>query len=230
MPDDDQKVSPTIVDENDSSCPLSEDKIQDTDNHDGSDQVEKANVSSENGKGKKILSVVIIVLMIAAVIIVAAKLDLTAVQSFIKAHEVWGVIAALALYGVLGFTFIPSEPLTMAISAVMGPMAAMIIATAGNTIAALFEYVFGGSIGNLSDFEKKKESLPKALRKLPANSILFLTLGRMVPWVGPKVVGLAGGIYHISVLRFTLTALPCNLLGASILAFGTTTITKLLGR
>jgi hypothetical protein len=47
-----------------------------------------------------------------------------------------------------------------------------------------------------------------------------LSLARIVPGYGPKMVGIVGGMYHVLLWRFIWTAAVPNAIGALLFAFG----------
>ena len=98
----------------------------------------------------------------------------------------------MVVYGVLGASLIPSEPLTVLIGAIFGPLIATLIATLGNVLAAYVEYFIGTRVGTAASFTKNRDKLPLGLGKLPVHSPAFLILGRMVPGAGPKLVSFSG--------------------------------------
>ncbi len=162
-------------------------------------------------------------ILIAALFLIIAALfainfDVKKMEVFLYENEELGLIISLFSFLLLGVTFIPSEPVTVVLTAWQGPLVAIILATVGNTMAALAEYFIGGRIRDASDFENKRAKLPFHLGKLPINSTAFLFLVRLLPGFGPKFVGFAGGIYRVNLFSYTWTAILANLIGATILA------------
>jgi len=167
----------------------------------------------------------VIRLFLMAVIIILVSYEFStrgfsSLQKFIQTHRQFSVLISLAIYAVLGATPIPSEPLTIFIASLDGPIYALLMATVGNTLAALVEFYIGGNIGNLADFEEKKSRLPFHLGDLPIDSPYLLLLGRMLPGFGPKFISIICGVYHISMFTYVWTTLVSNLLGAAIVAYG----------
>jgi uncharacterized membrane protein YdjX (TVP38/TMEM64 family) len=167
----------------------------------------------------KIISILIILLFVLLVSYIASKYKFSAIQTFIQNNRQYSVIISLILYAVLGATPVPSEPLTIFITSIEGPLFALILATTGNTLAALVEFYIGGSIGNLSDFEKRKSKLPFHLSKLPIDSPVLLLAGRMLPGFGPKFISIISGVYHIPLFTYLWTTVLSNLMGAAIIAY-----------
>jgi uncharacterized membrane protein YdjX (TVP38/TMEM64 family) len=120
----------------------------------------------------------------------------------------------------LGVTPIPTEPITLLVLAWKGPLIAIILATVGNTAASYVEFCIGGTIGDLADFEKKKEKLPFHLSKLPINSPVFLLCARMLPGYGGKFVSIASGVYRVPMFTYFWTTFVANLIGAIVIVFG----------
>jgi uncharacterized membrane protein YdjX (TVP38/TMEM64 family) len=162
-------------------------------------------------------SLVLILAVLVSVFFI--KQDLSSFFGVIRAHRLSGIGISLLVYALLGATPVPSEPLTLFLTAVYGPVEAVLIATTGNTFAALLEFLIGDNLGDLAGFENRKQHLPFGLSKLPINSPAFLLLGRMLPGFGSKFVSLAGGMYKVPLFTFTWTAVVSNLLGAALIAF-----------
>ena len=166
-----------------------------------------------------------ILVMVVAAIFVAADMD--QIKDFISGIGAWGVLVSIAVYALLGLTLVPSEPLTLLIGALFGPLVATLTAGVGNTLAAVVEYYLGKKIGQASNFMEQKEKLPLGLGRLPVDSPLFLIGARMIPGYGPKAVSLLGGVYHVPLARYVWTAAIPTFVGAAIFAFGGSGLGKL---
>jgi uncharacterized membrane protein YdjX (TVP38/TMEM64 family) len=142
------------------------------------------------------------------------------VRQFIRDSGWWGVLVSLALYGILGASPIPSEPLTVIMSTIYGPLAATLVAGTGNLVAALVEFFIGVKVGDVANFEQRKQKLPLGLGKMPVDSPLFLIGARMLPGYGPKFISLIAGIYRVPLWRYTWTTAVSTLLGAAVFAYG----------
>jgi len=105
---------------------------------------------------------------------------------------------------------------------------AILLATVGNTLAAIIEFYIGGGIGDLTDFEQKKGKLPFNLGKLPINSPVFLLLARMLPGFGPKFVSVVSGVYQVQMGTYLWTTVVANLLGAAMIVLGGTGLFALI--
>lgn len=146
--------------------------------------------------------------------------EMTNVRDFIRRSGWIGILVSILLYGALGATPIPSEPLTVLLSTLFGPLTATLVAGAGNTLAALMEYFIGMRIGDVGDLVKRKEKLPWGLGKFPIDSPMFLIVGRFLPGYGPKFVSLISGMFHVPILRYIWTVALPTLIGAAIFAYG----------
>ncbi len=166
----------------------------------------------------KIHKILLAVLFLLIAALFALNFDSKNFEAFLHDNEEWGLFLSLVSFLLLGVTFIPSEPVTLLLTAWQGPVIAVVIATVGNTMAALAEYLIGGSISDAADFENRRAKLPFRLGKLPINSTAFLFFARLLPGFGPKFVGFAGGIYRVNLFSYTWTAVLANFIGASLLA------------
>jgi uncharacterized membrane protein YdjX (TVP38/TMEM64 family) len=142
------------------------------------------------------------------------------VEAFIRQVGVWGPLVSVVLYAILGVSPIPSEALSMINGAVFGPLLGTLVGFVGNMIAALIEYWIGASLGNVADFEERKEHLPFGLGRLPVNSIWFLLFARMVPGYGGKLVSVIGGVYRVPLWRYIWTAAIPTFVGTALFVMG----------
>jgi uncharacterized membrane protein YdjX (TVP38/TMEM64 family) len=140
----------------------------------------------------------------------------------------WGPLVTVFIYAIFSATPISTDPLTVISGAVFGPLLGIFVAWTGNNLAALVEYYIGMKIGNATNFEEKKDNLPFGLSKMPVDSFLFLTLGRIVPGYGSKVVSIMCGMYRVPLKKYMLAAMLTNLLGAALLSIGGSTLIHLL--
>lgn len=174
----------------------------------------------EAGNQSKTIRGLVLSLLIMAALVFFVSKDMEAIQQYIRDHAFTGLMIAFLVYGVLGASLIPSEPLTVLIGALFGPWIATLVATLGNLLAALVEYYIGRKVGHATSFLKNKDKLPFGLGKLPVDSPVFLMVGRMVPGAGPKLVSFLGGVYHVPLPLYLWTAAIPTALGAAIFAFG----------
>ncbi|NPV55354.1 MAG: hypothetical protein HPY76_01590 [Anaerolineae bacterium] len=163
---------------------------------------------------EKVLKVALIVLLLIIAVIFSLNFEIGDFKTFLLNNEKYGLLIALTAYILLGVTFIPAEPVTFLVLTWKGPLIAIILATMGNTLAGVIEFFIGGNIGDIADFQKKKEKLPFKLGRLPIDSPLFLLLARMLPGFGPKFVSIAGGAFGVPITTFLWTMVVSNLMGA----------------
>ena len=168
----------------------------------------------------KIAVTLVTVLVVVLIIILVASRNMDAIRAFLLSSGQFGLVISVGLYGLLGASPIPSEPLTVLLSALYGPFYITIVATLGNLVSALVEYFIGLKIGDASDFEKRREKLPFGLGKFPANSVAFLILGRFLPGYGAKFISVFSGICHVRLWRYIWTTVLATVLGAAIVAYG----------
>lgn len=143
-----------------------------------------------------------------------------AVTSLIHGLGVAGPVVSTLLYGILAFSPIPADPLTIINGAVYGPVWGGLIAWLGMNFAALLEYFIGARIGRAAEFEQRRKDLPFGLGRLPVDSIPFLLGGRMLTGAGSKIVSYLSGMYRISLWRYLWTTSISTLLGSIIFALG----------
>lgn len=170
----------------------------------------------------KILKSIFSILGLAAGILLlyfVAK-NLKDAEHLILQAGVFGPLVALALYALFAPTPVSTDPLTILCGALYGPFLGTAIAWMGNNIAASIEYLVGRNIGKNTDFEKEKNKLPFGLGKLPINSIPVLTLGRMLPFYGSKVISIMAGMYRVPYKRYVWTSALINFTGAIMLSYG----------
>ena len=172
--------------------------------------IEKSLAKRDTRTVRNLLLIVLGVLLLA--LFVSRQME--QVRQFIRAGGWWGILFSLILYGLLGASPIPSEPLTVFISTVYGPLPATLIAGSGNLLAALVEFFIGVKVGDVANFEERKSKLPLGLGKMAVDSPIFLIGARMLPGYGPKFVSLIAGIYHVPLWRYTWTTAFSTLLAA----------------
>jgi uncharacterized membrane protein YdjX (TVP38/TMEM64 family) len=158
--------------------------------------------------------------VVSAVAAVYIAKHVPALQQFITQIGIIGPLISIALQTVFGASPIPTEPLTMINGAVFGPLRGALFSWVGYMLASLIEYFIGTRIGQATNFEEQREKMPFGLGRFPADSPWFLTLARIVPGYGPKMVGIVGGVYHVSLWRFMWTAAIPNAIGALVFSFG----------
>lgn len=166
------------------------------------------------------LVVLVVSLLLMVVLILIVSKDMEKVRSFIGSSGWIGLLVSIGLYGLLGASPIPSEPLTVLIAGVFGPLMATVVAGLGNLLAAMIEYFIGGKLGDAASFNERREHLPFGLGRFPVDSPMFLIVARMLPGYGPKFVSVICGIYHVPMWRYIWTAAIPTFIGAAIFAYG----------
>lgn len=157
--------------------------------------------------------------MIAALaILLTLHLDLTKAKIFIQQNRKQAIPISIGVYFLMGFTPLPASPLTMFLALMLGPLPAVLIASTGNTLAALVEYRIGASMANVVDFEAKKAVLPFGLGKLPITSPLLLMAGRLLP-VGKRGFSILCGAYSVPIKRYLSTSIFMYIVDALIVAY-----------
>ncbi|NLG98349.1 MAG: TVP38/TMEM64 family protein [Chloroflexi bacterium] len=175
--------------------------------------------SVEQSKNQSVIWLTI-VLVVLVILIIFVSREMEQVRTFIRESGWIGLLVSIGLYALLGASPIPSEPLTILISTIFGPLTATLVAGTGNLLAALLEYYIGERIGNVASFEQRREKLPFGLGKFPVDSAIFLLGVRMLPGYGPKFVSVLGGIYRVPLWRYIWTAAIPTFVGAAIFAYG----------
>ncbi len=176
----------------------------------------------------KILKYVPLAIIVIGALLLAFNFDVSELDALLKKYAKFGILICLFAYVFLGITVIPSEPVSILVLAWKGPVVAILLATVGNTLAAIIEFYIGGGIGDLTDFEQKKGKLPFNLGKLPVNSPVFLLLARMLPGFGPKFVSVVSGVYQVPMGTYLWTTVVANLLGAATIVLGGTGLLALI--
>jgi uncharacterized membrane protein YdjX (TVP38/TMEM64 family) len=183
--------------------------------------------SSENNKSQTVIFFVFTMLIVLGIVYFVSK-NLTQIEAYIATNGLWGMLVAVLLYGLLGLTLIPSEPLTVLMGAIYGPLTATLVAGVGNTLAAIVEYHLGSRVNKLTNFVEKKEKLPLGLGKLPVTSPGFLIFARMIPGYGPKAVSVLAGVYKVPMFLYVWTTAIPTFAGAALFAFGGSGLVGLL--
>ena len=166
-----------------------------------------------------IVRIVLILLIIAAAVFVSLNFTFADIQVFIQENPRLTIVISLLIYVSFGLTFLPSIPLTLFIAVLIGPLQAAIVATVGNTLAALLEYQVGKTIGDVVNFEGIKSKLPLGLGKLPIDSPYFLLAARSIP-AGTRGFSLVCGAYQVPFLSYTWTTFTMYFISSLILSYG----------
>lgn len=175
--------------------------------------------ASESRNTHKSLTGLILFLLFFLVVALIFSHDMDGIKRLILSAGWFGVILSVLLYALMGATVIPSEPFTLLVTSLFGPLVALLVASVGNLLAALVEFLIGGKVSEVANFEEKKEKLPFGLGKLKVDSPLFLILARMLPGYGPKFVSVIAGMYKVPFWRYCWTTAVSTLIGAAAVAY-----------
>jgi uncharacterized membrane protein YdjX (TVP38/TMEM64 family) len=118
----------------------------------------------------KAVQITLVLLMAVAFVVIMINFDLPEAKDFIRAHRRQAALISVGIYFLLGFTFIPSSPLTLFLAVFLGPLETVAVATVGNTLAAMLEYQIGVTVGDIFNFEARMDDLPFRLGELPITS------------------------------------------------------------
>jgi uncharacterized membrane protein YdjX (TVP38/TMEM64 family) len=160
----------------------------------------------------------LVALFLGVGVFIMVYFDLSDAKVFIRAHRGQAVLISIVVYFLLGFTFIPTSPLTLFLAVFMGPWETVLVATLGNTIAALIEYQIGNTLGDIFDFEENVQNLPLGLGKLPMTSPHLLLAGRLLP-IGKRGFSIVCGAYQVPLGKYLWTTVLMYIINASLIAF-----------
>jgi uncharacterized membrane protein YdjX (TVP38/TMEM64 family) len=146
--------------------------------------------------------------------------DIGNIQIIILRSGIWAPIVAIILYTTLSPTPISTDPLTIIVGTIYGPLVGSLIAWIGNILAGLVEYYMGTRINQITNFSKSKKNLPFGLGKLPIDSPAFLILGRLIPIYGGKIISILAGVYRVPIKLYLWTTIVTTFLGSALLALG----------
>ncbi len=187
-----------------------------------------AEIIDEKNNRTRLAVILVTTLILVLIAILVASRHMDGIREFLVRSGKIGLVISVGLYGILGASPIPSEPLTVLLSALYGPEYITVVATLGNLLSALVEYYIGRRIGDISDFEKRRQKLPLGLGRFPVNSVLFLLAARNIPGYGSKFVSVLSGVYRVPLWRYTWTTVVSTLFGAALVAYGGFGILNLL--
>jgi uncharacterized membrane protein YdjX (TVP38/TMEM64 family) len=169
-------------------------------------------------RDNKAIQIGLILLFLAVAVFIMVNFDLADAQNFIRANRGQAALISTAIYFLLGFTFIPASPLTLFLTVFMGPWETVLVATIGNTLAALLEYQIGSTMGDIFDFEAKMQNLPLGLGKLPITSPYVLMAGRLLP-LGKRGFSIVCGAYQVPYGKYLWTTVLMYIINAAFIAF-----------
>lgn len=174
----------------------------------------------------KAVQISLILIILAASMVIMLSFDFQEAKTFIRANRSQAALISIAIYFLLGFTFIPASPLTLFLAVFMGPVETVVIATLGNTLAALLEYQIGATVGDIFNFEAHMDQLPFRLGELPITSPLLLMAGRLLP-LGKRGFSIVCGTYQVPMGRYLWTTVLMYIINASVLALAGAGLVKL---
>lgn len=180
---------------------------------------------SEETKNK-IWAVIGILLLIVVIYLLSTNTHF--IEVLLHKSGAWAPLVAILLYPLLAPTPITTDPITVIMGVVYGPLIGLSYAWIGNTLAALVEYYIGTRLHKVTNFEKAKEKIPFGLGKLPVNSVGFLVFGRMIPGYGGKIISILAGMYKVPIKRYLWTTAVTNLLGAVLLSYGGSSLVNVI--
>jgi uncharacterized membrane protein YdjX (TVP38/TMEM64 family) len=169
-------------------------------------------------RDNKTIQIGLILLFLAVTVFIMINFDLPDAQNYIRANRGQAALISVAIYFLLGFTFIPASPLTLFLAVFMGPWETVLVATIGNTLAALLEYQIGRTAGDIFDFETQKQKLPLGLGDLPITSPYLLMAGRLLP-LGKRGFSIVCGAYQVPYGKYLWTTGLMYVITAALIAF-----------
>jgi len=176
---------------------------------------------------KKFLKITSLVIFVLVIILISSNFDLTDSQNFIQSHQPQAAFISVLIYILIGFTFIPAIPLTLFLAVFLTPLQAALLATIGNTLAALIHYKIGQTMSDVFDFKEKKSRLPFGLGNLPLASPLLLIACRYIPF-GKRGFSYVCGTYQVDFNRYLWTTLLVYGIDSFILAFCGASLSQLI--
>lgn len=175
-------------------------------------------------KNNNLFSIITLIIVTILGIALFIWFDMDEISAFIEAYPSWVILISLFAFAILGFTIIPSTPLSILLAALMGPWQAVLWGTVGMTLSSLIEYFVARQFCDAFDIENWRQKLPKRWRDLPLDSLILLIFGRFFP--GPKVIALGAATLRLSMFRYICTSFVSNLLGNAIIILFFTGILK----
>jgi len=169
-------------------------------------------------KNNKTVQVGLLVLFITVIILMMVFFDMENAQAFIRAYRGQAVLISIGLIFISGLSFLPTTPLTLFLAVFLSPVEAILITTAGHTLASFIEYKIGTTMGDLVDFDTNKEKLPFGLGNLPMTSPYLLMAARLLPagYIGFSIVC---GAYQVPFGKYLWTSMLMYTLNATVVAF-----------
>ena len=142
------------------------------------------------------------------------------IKSMLENGGIWTPVLGVITLALLGPTPVATEPIIILLAVSYSPFWGMVIGAIGNTLAMLIEYSVAYKLAEIFDYQKEKKKLPKFLRKIPANNIYFLIIGRMVPGYVSKIISLIAGAEKVDMKLYFWTSLISGIFGAFVISYG----------
>lgn len=177
-------------------------------------------------KNNKTAQIGLVIFFFCVGIYVIVSFDFPEARTFIRANRTNAALISIGIYFLLGFTFLPASPLTLFLAVFLGPFETVVVATIGNTLAAIIEYQIGVTVGDVFNFEANMKNLPFGLGNLPITSPYLLMAGRLLP-LGKRGFSIVCGAYHVPLGRYLWTSVLMYMINASVLVVGAVGLSRL---
>lgn len=168
-----------------------------------------------------------LLIILAIAIWGSLRFDFEEIKPIIRQNQSQAILISLVIYILFGFTFLPSVPLTIFIAVLIGPLQAAVVSAIGNTIAAIFEYQIGKTVGDVVSFEDIRQKLPFGLNKLPIESPLFMLGARSIP-AGSRAFSVVCGAYQVPMPTYIWTTSVMYFVTSAFLSYGGSKLIDLL--
>jgi len=175
-------------------------------------------------QSSKTFSIVMLVIITVVGVLLFVFFDMDDITAFIRNNPGWVVGISLFVFAIMGFTIIPSTPISVLLAAILSPWEAVLWGTIGMTLSSLIEYFVARQFCDVFDIEKSRQKWPKWCRDLPLDALMMLIFGRFLP--GPKIVALGAAALRVPMFKYIWTSLVSNLLGNVIVILIFTCVTK----
>jgi uncharacterized membrane protein YdjX (TVP38/TMEM64 family) len=180
----------------------------------------------ETFQRSKWMQILLLVILIIITLFLSISLDVEKIKDFLRQNQNQAIFIGIMIYFLLGFTFIPTSPLTLFFSVFLGPIQAVLIATSGNLINALLAYQLGKAFIPQKQLKKLESYLPEKIRKFPIASPIFLIISRLFP-IGKRGISYLCGAHNVPFFRYLWTSGLFYIVSSALLAFGGFGLTKL---
>ena len=180
----------------------------------------------ETLQSRKGFQIAITVILLFVMIIITISIDINKVQSFLENHQKQAFFIGILIYFILGFTFLPTAPLTLFNAIILGPFAAVGIAVTGNMISAVVGYQIGKTMVMPKNVGTFKDSFPEWVRKYKISSPVFLIVGRLLP-IGRLPLSYVCGAFRVPMVRYCWSSSLIYIITASFLSFASYSLGQL---